>query len=126
MKNQTAKSLAAVLALVLGMACAQSAPAQTFKKVKVAGNASVSQVAAGGVSVWALANGSPYLFNGKSFVAEHGPALTQIAVGESPNADATSCDLRHRSVSGDFHVLKRLCHSGLGASHSQDKRENCS
>ena len=81
MKNQTAKSLAAVLALVLGMACAQSAPAQTFKKVKVAGNASVSQVAAGGVSVWALANGSPYLFNGKSFVAEHGPALTQIAVG---------------------------------------------
>lgn len=81
MKNQIAKSLTTVLALVLGIACTQSAPAQTFRNVKVAGNIPVSQVAAGGVSVWALANGSPYLFNGKNFVTEHGPALTQIDVG---------------------------------------------
>jgi len=45
MKNQTAKSLTIVLALVLGMACMQSAPAQTFKKVKVNGNAPIMQVA---------------------------------------------------------------------------------
>ena len=81
MKNQITKSLATILTLVLGMACTQSAMAQTLKNVKVAGNAPVSQVAAGGVSVWALASGSPYLFNGKTFVSEHGPALTQIAVG---------------------------------------------
>ena len=78
MKNQITKSLAAILTLVLGMACSQSAVAQTFKNVKVAGNAPVSQVAAGGVSVWALANGSPYLFNGKTFVL-------QLAVAMQPN-----------------------------------------
>jgi hypothetical protein len=81
MKNQSAKSLAIILALVLGMACSQSAPAQTFKKVKVSKNAPVTQVASGGASVWALANGDPYIFNGKSFVLVAGPGLSQIAVG---------------------------------------------
>lgn len=81
MKNQSAKSLTMILALVLGMACSQSAPAQTFKKVKVSKNAPVTQVASGGASVWALANGSPYIFNGKSFVLANGISLTQIAVG---------------------------------------------
>ena len=37
MKNQTAKSLLTMFALVLGTLCAQSAPAQTFKRVKVKG-----------------------------------------------------------------------------------------
>lgn len=81
MKNQSAKSLAMILVLVLGIACSQSAPAQTFKKVKVSKNAPVTQVASGGASVWALANGSPYIFNGKSFVLANGISLTQIAVG---------------------------------------------
>jgi len=82
MKNQTAKSLAIVLALVLGMACTQSAPAQTFKKVKVNGNAPIMQVASGGSSAWALAsNGNPYIFNGKNFVLANSISLSQIAVG---------------------------------------------
>jgi len=89
MKNQFTKSLSAVLALVLGLACTQSALAQTFKKVKVAKNAPVSQVAAGGASIWALANGSAYRFNGKSFVIVGGPSLTQIAVG---GGNATQAD----------------------------------
>jgi len=82
MKNQTAKSLAIVLALVLGMAGTRSAPAQMFKKVKVSKNAPVAQVASGGESVWALAsNGNPYIFNGKSFVLANSISLSQIAAG---------------------------------------------
>jgi hypothetical protein len=89
MKNQTAKSLALILALVLGMACVQSAPAQTFKKVKVAGNAPVVQVASGGASVWALAsNGNPYRFNGKTFMLANTISLSQIAVGGGNAAQA--------------------------------------
>ena len=72
-----------VLALALGIACAQPASTQTFKKVAVAGNAPVAQVASGGTSVWALAsNGNhPYIFNGKSFVLANSISLSQIAVG---------------------------------------------
>jgi Tectonin domain len=82
MKRHAAKSLAIVLALVLGMACTQSAPAQTFKKVKVNGNAPIMQVASGGNSAWALAsNGNPYIFNGKNFVLANSISLSQIAVG---------------------------------------------
>jgi len=89
MKNQTVKSLALVLALVLGMACVQSAPAQTFKKVKVNGNAPLVQVVSGGASVWALAsNGNPYIFNGKSFVLANTISLSQIAVGGGNAAQA--------------------------------------
>jgi hypothetical protein len=88
MKNQTAKSLAIVLALVLG-ACTQSAPAQTFKKVKVNKNAPIVQVASGGASVWALAsNGNPYTFNGKNFVLASSISLSQIAVGGGNAAQA--------------------------------------
>ena len=53
MKNQSGKFLVQVLALSLGIACTQSSPAQSFKKVKVAGSAPIVQVASGGVSVWA-------------------------------------------------------------------------
>jgi hypothetical protein len=82
MKNQFGKSLVKVLALALGVACTQSAPAQTFKKVKVAGNAPIVQVASGGASVWALAsNGHPYVFKGKSFALANAISLSQIAVG---------------------------------------------
>jgi len=62
MKNPTAKSLTVILALVLAMACTHSASAQMFTKVKVSKNAPVGQVASGGVSAWALANGNPYIF----------------------------------------------------------------
>jgi hypothetical protein len=89
MKNQSTKSLTIVLALVLGMACVQLAPAQTFKRVKVSKNAPVTQVAAGGNSTWALANGSAYIFNGKSFVLVGSPGFTQIAVG---GGNATQAD----------------------------------
>ncbi len=89
MKNQSAKSLAIILALVLGMACTQFAPAQTFKKVKVAGSAPIVQVASGGASAWALAsNGNPYRFNGKSFALANTISLSQIAVGGGNAAQA--------------------------------------
>jgi hypothetical protein len=89
MKNQSAKSLAIILALVLGMACTQFAPAQTFKKVKVGGSAPIVQVASGGASVWALAsNGNPYRFNGKSFAFANTISLSQLAVGGGNAAQA--------------------------------------
>ncbi len=89
MENQNAKFSSLILTLVLGMACVQSAPAQTFKKVKVAGNAPIVQVASGGASVWALAsNGNPYRFNGKSFVLANSISLSQIAVGGGNAAQA--------------------------------------
>lgn len=71
-----------ILAAALGLACLQSAPAQTFKKVKVANNAPIVQVASGGASVWALgSNGHPYIFKGKSFALANTISLSQIAVG---------------------------------------------
>jgi hypothetical protein len=89
MKNQSAKSLAIILALVLGMACTRSASAQTFKKVKVNKNAPIVQVASGGASAWALAsNGNPYIFNGKIFVLASSISLSQIAVGGGNVAQA--------------------------------------
>src|SRR6202011_1412793 len=89
MKNQKQNSLVVMLALVLGITCVQSAPAQTFKKVKVNGNAPLVQVASGGASVWALAsNGHPYIFNGKSFGLASSISLSQIKVGGGNAAQA--------------------------------------
>jgi Tectonin domain len=91
MKNQRENSLVVIFALVLGITYVQSAPAQTFKKVKVNGNAPLVQVVSGGASVWALAsNGNPYIFNGKSFVLANHISLTQIAVGGGDAAQADS------------------------------------
>jgi hypothetical protein len=78
-----------ILALALGTACTLPAPAQTFKKVNVAGSVPLAQVASGGKSVWALAsNGNPYIFNGASFVLANGISLSQIAVGGGSAAQA--------------------------------------
>lgn len=78
-----------ILALALGIACMQSAPAQSFKKVKVAANTPLAQVASGGASVWALAsNGNPYIFKGKSFALANSITLSQIAVGGGNSAQA--------------------------------------
>ena len=52
-------------------------------------NAPVAQVASGGKSAWVLANGSPYIFNGKNFVLAIPISLTQIAVG---GGDAVQAD----------------------------------
>lgn len=82
MKNQVAKLLVKMLALVLGIACAQAAQAQTFKHVKVEGGTALVQVSSGGASVWALAsNGNPYIYENKQFVLANKISLTQIAVG---------------------------------------------
>jgi hypothetical protein len=71
-----------MLALVLGMVCVQSAPAQTFKRVKVKGGAALTQIAAGGASVWARSSsGHPYILKGKQFVLANSIFLCQIAVG---------------------------------------------
>jgi hypothetical protein len=57
-----------MLALVLGIACTQSASAQTFKRVNFKGGAPLVQIAAGGASVWARAsNGNPYILKGKQW-----------------------------------------------------------
>jgi Tectonin domain len=89
MKNQSGKFLVQVLALAVGIASIQSAPAQTFKKVKVAGSVPIVQVASGGASVWALAsNGNPYIFKGKSFALANTISLSQIAVGGGNSAQA--------------------------------------
>jgi hypothetical protein len=91
MKNQKANSLVVIFAIVLAIACVQSSPAQTFKQVKVKGNAPLNQVFSGGASVWALAsNGNPYIFNGKSFVLANKISLSQIAVGGGNAAQADS------------------------------------
>jgi hypothetical protein len=72
----------AILFLVLGIACMQSASAESFKQVNVSGNVPIVQVSSGGSSVWALAeNGHPYIYNGKSFVQANKIALESIAVG---------------------------------------------
>lgn len=94
--------------MVLGIACLQSASAQSFKKAKVAKNAPIVQVASGGASVWALAsNGNPYVFNGKSFVLANSISLSQIAVGggNAAQADAiwaldSAGNIFHASKSG--------------------------
>jgi Tectonin domain len=89
MKNQKENSLVITVALALGIACMQSAPAQTFKQAKVNGKAPLVQVASGGASVWALAsNGKPYIFSGESFVLANNISLTQIAVGGGTAAQA--------------------------------------
>ena len=71
-----------LVALMVVIACTQSAPAQTFKRVKVKGGATLAQIAAGGASVWARAsNGNPYILKGKLFVLANSISLSQIAVG---------------------------------------------
>ena len=87
MKNQKGNSLVVMLAVALGSACVQSAPAQSFKKVNVSGNAPLVQVASGGASVWALAsNGNPYILRGNSFALANTISLSQIAVGGGSSA----------------------------------------
>jgi Tectonin domain len=83
MKNQTAKSLAVILVLMLGTACVQSATAQTFKRVKVKGGVSLVQVAAGTSSVWAVgSNRRPYIYQNGRFERPRAHVfLTQITVG---------------------------------------------
>jgi hypothetical protein len=82
MRNPTGKSLVKMFALVLGIICAQSAPAQSFKRVNVKGGAPLGQIAAGGASVWALTNtGHPYIFKTNKFILANTISLTQIAVG---------------------------------------------
>jgi hypothetical protein len=89
MKSQKENSLVIMVALALGIACMQLAPAQTFKQVKVNGKAPLVQVASGGASVWALASsGKPYIFNGETFVLANNISLTQIAVGGGSAAQA--------------------------------------
>src|ERR1700721_2022204 len=91
MRDLRENSLVVMFALVLGMTCVRSAPAQTFKKVKVNGNAPIVQVVSGGSSVWALAsNGNQYIFNGKNFVLANHISLSQIAVGGGNAAQADS------------------------------------
>ena len=71
-----------VIVFVMAIVLSPSAQAQSFKKVKVAGNVPIVQVASGGVNVWALAsNGHPYIFKGKSFALASSISLSQIAVG---------------------------------------------
>jgi len=89
MKTQKGKSIVIMLALALGIACMQSAQAQTFKRVTVSGNAPLVQVASGGVSVWALAsNGNPYVLKGRTFGLANNIPLSQIAVGGGNAAQA--------------------------------------
>lgn len=83
------KSNVVILAVAVAIACMQSAPAQTFKKISISKNVPVVQVAPGGSSVWALAsNGNPYILKGKSFALANTIALTQIAVGGGNAAQA--------------------------------------
>jgi hypothetical protein len=89
MKTEKGKSLVVMLALTLGIVSMQSAQAQSFKRVAVANNTPLVQVASGGTSVWALAsNGNPYIFNGSSFVLANTISLSQIAVGGGNAAQA--------------------------------------
>jgi hypothetical protein len=70
------------VALVVGIACPRSAPAQTFKQVKVKGGAALTQIAAGGASVWALAsNRHPYIYKSPQFVLANSISLSKIVVG---------------------------------------------
>jgi Tectonin domain len=79
---KTGKSLVRIVAIALGIVCAQSGPAQTFKRMTVKGNMPMTQVSAGGSSVWALAsNGHPYIYKGGQFVMAKNLVLTQIAAG---------------------------------------------
>jgi hypothetical protein len=81
MKNQSTKSLAIVLVLVLGMTYVQSALAQRFNQVSVKGKIPLIQVAPGGTSVWALASsGHPYVYKNKQFIPANQIFLCQIGL----------------------------------------------
>ncbi len=91
MKNRTGKSFVTMLAFVLGILCAASAPAQTFKHVKAKGGAALVAVSSGGTSVWALSNtGNPYILKGKQLVLANSISLVQIAVGGGNSLQADS------------------------------------
>lgn len=76
------KAATTALALALGLACMQSASAQTFKPAKVKGKVGFVQVSSGGSSVWGLGtNKHPYIYNGTQFVLASTVSLNQIAVG---------------------------------------------
>lgn len=105
MKTETGNSLLTILVLAIGIASVQFAPAQTFKKVNVAGNTPLVQVASGGASVWALAsNGNPYIFTGR-FVLANTISLSQIAVGGGSTAQADTVWALNSSGS-IFHATK--------------------
>jgi hypothetical protein len=133
MKTQKGKSLVVMLALVLGITCMQSAQAQTFKRVNVTNNTPLVQVASGGSSVWALAsNGSPYIFNGTSFVLANTISLSQIAVGGGNAAQAdtvwalnSSGNIYHASKSGTSWVFSQVPGSLDGIMVGPGYQERC-
>jgi hypothetical protein len=89
MRNLSGASLVKMLALILGMVCAQSALAQSFKPVTVQGGAALGQISSGGASVWALgSNHHPYIYKKPQFVLANNVSLTQIAVGGGNVAQA--------------------------------------
>jgi hypothetical protein len=67
---------------VLGVVSSQPALAQTFKKVSVKAGVKLTQIAAGGTSIWGLtASGLPYVSKGKAFIPASTMSFTEIAVG---------------------------------------------
>ncbi len=80
MSKQRSAVLLTIFTLALAMACAQSASAQTFKTI--ASPVPLSQVSAGGQTVFALSTtGNPYVFEPSKFVLVSTAVFTQIAVG---------------------------------------------
>lgn len=120
MKNHIARLYSLTLVLLSGLVFSQFASAQSFKKIKVANNTPLAQVASGGASVWALAsNGHPYIFKGKSFALANSITLSQIAVGggNSAQADAvwaldTSGNVNRATKSGTTWTFSPITHSG--------------
>jgi len=116
MRNLAGTSLVKMLALILGMACAPSALAQSFKPVTVSGGAELVQIASGGASVWALSsNHHPYIYTKPQFVLANNISLTQIAVGggNAVQADGvwgldSSGRIYHAHLSGTSWVFSRV------------------
>jgi hypothetical protein len=83
MKTKIGRSFAVLLTVLSGIAGSRFASAQSFKPVKIQGGLALTQITAGGASVWALAsNGHPYLFTDRQFVlASSAVSLSQISAG---------------------------------------------
>jgi hypothetical protein len=119
MKDQVAKSWVKVLTLAVGIACSRSASGQTFKHVVVQGGATLTQIASGGASVWALAsNQHPYIMKNKQFVLANNISLTQIVVGGGNSFQPDTVwglnsagSIYHAHLSGTTWVFSRV--SGL-------------
>jgi hypothetical protein len=121
MKIRIAQSFTVNFVLLLGILFSQSASAQSFKQIQVQGNVALSQVSAGGRSVWGVASNShPYILSGKQFIpANSTVSVSRISVGGGNSAQADTVwalnsagKVYHAIKSGSNWTFSAIAHQG--------------